>query len=136
MIDLSKVFDCLSHDLLIAKLGTYGIDLSSLKLLQNYLSNRWERTKVNSKFSSWKRIISGVPQNSILGHILFNIFICDVFLLLHEAKFTGYADNNTPFAVTENIPNVISALEEIGQKLLIWFSDNKMKLKPINGTFC
>ena len=136
MIDLSKAFDCLSHDLLIAKLRTYGIDLSSLKLLQNYLSNRWERTKVNSKFSSWKRIISGVPQNSILGHILFNIFICDVFLLLHEAKFTGYADNNTPFAVTENIPNVISALEEIGQKLLIWFSDNKMKLKPINGTFC
>ena len=128
MTDLSKAFDCLSHNLLIAKLPAYRIDLSSLKLLQDYLSNRWQITKVDSKFSSRKNIISEVPQGSIFGPILFNIFICDMFLFLHEAQFTGYADDITPFVVRDNIPEVISALEEIGEKLLIWFSDKQMKL--------
>ena len=51
-----------------------------------------------------------------------------MFLFLHEVQFTGYLDDNTPFAVRDNIPGVISVLEEIGEKLLIWFSDHKMKL--------
>ena len=51
-----------------------------------------------------------------------------MFLFLHETQFTGYADDNTPFVVRDNIPDVISALEEIGEKLLIWFSGNQMKL--------
>ena len=113
---------------MIAKLHTYGTNLSSLKLLQDYLSNRWQRAKVDSKFSSWKKIISGVPQGSILVPILFNIFICDMFLFLHVTLFIGYSDDNTPFVVRENVPDVISALEEIGQKRLIWFSENQMKL--------
>ena len=116
MTELSKVFDCLSHDLFIAKLHAYGIDLLSLKLRQDYLSNRWKRTKIDSKFSS------------ILCSILFNILICDMFLYLHEEQFTGYADGNTHFVVRDNIRDVISALEEIGEKLLIWISDNEMKL--------
>ena len=61
MMDLSKAFDCLSHDLLIAKLHAYENDLSSLKLLQDYLSNRWQRIKIDSKSSSWKKISSRVP---------------------------------------------------------------------------
>ena len=107
MTNLSKAFDYLNHELLIAKLQAYGTDLSSLKLLQDYLSNhRQQRAKVHSKFSSWKKNISGVPHGSILGPILFNIFMCNMFLFLHEAQFTGHADDNTPLAVRDNIPNV------------------------------
>ena len=132
MTDLSKAFDCLSHNFLTAKLHTYRTDLSSLKLLQDYISNLWQRTKVVSKFSSWKKIISGVPQGSILGLILFSIFICDMFLFLYETQFTGYTDDKTPFVVRDNIPDVISALDEIGEKLLIWFSVIQTKLNTDN----
>ena len=78
--DLSKPFDCHSLNLLIVKLLIYGIDLSSLKLLQDYLSNCRQRQEVDSKTNSLKKIMSGVPQGSILGPILFSIFICDMFL--------------------------------------------------------
>ena len=62
------------------------------------------------------------------GPILFSIFICDTLLFLRETQFTGYADDNITFVVRDNIPDVMSALEEIDEKLLIWFSDNQMNL--------
>ena len=82
LTDLSKAFDCISHELLIAKLHAYGFDKRSLVLIYNYLSNRKQRVKVNDSHSSWSEILFGVPQGSILGLLLFSIFICDICFTL------------------------------------------------------
>ena len=72
--DLSKAFDCLIHDLLLAKLNAYGFDYKSIKLLYSYLTERFQRVRINSNYSSWSKILFGVPQGSILGPLLFNIY--------------------------------------------------------------
>ena len=84
LTDLSKAFDCLQHDLLIAKLNAYGFDLNSLKLLYSYLSGRKQSVKINQVFSCLMDILYGVPQVSILGLLLFNIFICDLFITIDD----------------------------------------------------
>ena len=98
-MDLSKAFGCLTHDLLIAKLHAYGLDLVSLRILQDYLTNRKQRTKVGSFYDSWEKILSGEPQGSILGPLLFNKLMCDMFLMLKTTSFTDYTDDNIPFVV-------------------------------------
>ena len=78
LIDLSKAFDCLPHDLLIAKLHAYGIKEGALNLLFSYFKNRKQRVRLNNTYSEWIDILFGVAQGSILGPLLFNIFLCDL----------------------------------------------------------
>ena len=95
LTDLSKAFDYILHDLLIAKLAAYGFDYQFLKIMESFLSNRQQRTKSNSAFSHYSEIIYGVPQGSILGPLLFNIYICDIFFDIIECDIASYADDNT-----------------------------------------
>ena len=130
LTDLSKAFDCLLHELLIAKLRAYGFSSSALRLMCNYLSNRKQRTKINESYSSWEEILYGVPQGSILGPLLFNIFMCDLFLIVNDTDFRNYADDNTPFVFGNNPIEVLKRLEDASDKLFEWFPNNQMKANP------
>ena len=98
--DLSKAFDRLLHDLLIAKFHVYGFDTPSLKLLHSYLTERYRRVKINNSFSEYHFIKYGVPQGSILGPILFTFY--DLFLVVNDIDIASYANDNTPYC-TSNI---------------------------------
>ena len=112
LTDLSKAFDCLDHELLIAKLNAYGFSLTALKLGHNYLSNRKQRTKINSTYSSLLEIIFGIPQGSILGPLLFNIFLIEIFFIIEDTDIASFANDNTPYVIADNIDGVIKPLEE------------------------
>ena len=96
LIDLSKPFDCRNHELIIAKLNTYGFTLTALKLVHDYLSDRKQRTRINNSYSTWSEILFGVPQGAILNPLLFNTFLADLFFILNKIDIADYADDNTP----------------------------------------
>ena len=84
--------------------------LPALKLMHSYLSHRKQRTRVNHAYSSWNEILFGVTQGSILGAILFNIFLSDFSLVISNTDFSIYTDNNTIYDSGNNIDDVISSL--------------------------
>ena len=129
LTDLSKSFDCLPHELIIAKLNAYGFKLTALKLMHSHFSHRKQRTKVNHGYSSWDEILFGVPQDFILRLILFNIFLSDLFIVISNTGFSTYADDNTIYDSGNNIDDVISCLQESAEKLFQWFSHNQMKFE-------
>ena len=96
LTDLSKTFDWLAHQLQIAKLHAYGLDIPSLKLLLLYSTKRKQTVKLNGTYSSRSEIIFGVSQGSILGPLLFSIFLYDLFQFSLDVDITNYADDNTP----------------------------------------
>ena len=128
MMDLSKAFDCIPHDLLIAKLHAYGFDSRCLKLIYSYLKGRNQRVKINAEYSSWKEILDGVPQGSVLGPLLFNIFINDLFFFVENSDICNYADDNSLSVSDIMTEKIISKLEADIIILENWFQNNGMLL--------
>ena len=130
LTDLSKAFGCLNHELLVAKLEAYGFNSDSLAFILDYLRDRKHRTKVNNRFSKWQSIISGVPEGSILGPLLFNIYMNDIFLFVIEEGLANYADDNTPHSTGDDIDTVLGSLKVDTDILIKWFDNNYLKMNP------
>ena len=129
-VDLSKVLDSLNHEWLIAKLRCYGLDQNAVEILKSYLSNRYQRCKINNTPEDWRKIIAGVLQGSILSPSLFNIFLNNIFFFLKDANLGNYADDSTLYAYNKNLETVICNLRQEFSILSNWFYDNYMVLNP------
>ena len=131
LTDMSKAFDCIFYDLLIAKLNAYGLKKNALKLVYDYVSNRSQKTKVGSSFSTYLDIVYGVPQGSILGPLLFNIDLCDLFFVNYSADFANFADDTTPYECVHSFNKVINNLETTTEKVFEWFSFNNLEANTL-----
>ena len=98
-------FDCIPHDLIIAKLAAYGIERETLRLIYSYLKGRKQCVKINNTYSDYNEIISGAPQGSILYPILFNLSINDLFFFIEIASMHNFADDNTYLHGEKHFPN-------------------------------
>ena len=121
LTDLSKAFDCLPHDFFVAKLFASGFDDKALRFKYDYLRHRKQRNKIADSYSSWQEGLYGVSQGSILGPLLFNADLCDLFITMSQYDIANYADDNTPYVSGRNIKEVVAALEEVSEVIFQWF---------------
>ena len=126
-MDLSKAFDTLPHDLIVKKLEDYGGDSKVINLVTNYLSDRQQRVRLSGQHSSMKTIMKGVPQGSIVGPILFNIFMNDLSYVIDECTLFTYADYTQLFKSAEDIDQVEHAINGDLKKVDEWYEFTQMK---------
>ncbi len=130
LMDLFKAFDCIPHDLMIAKLQAYGMSNQSLAFMCSYLRNPKQRVKVLGEKSDWLKLIKWVPQVSIMGPKIFTFFMNDFCWLFSEAILGNYTDNNTLTVICEIVDEVIHILGAEGRLALKWFEADQMKANP------
>ena len=129
-MDLSKACDFLPHHPIIAKFEAYGPSKSSLSLLLHYLTPRKQRVKIGSSYSMWNEIKRGVLQGSVLGPLLFNAFINDIFTFIEKTEICNFADDNIIYDCGEDSPNISENLKHDLKILLKWFRINSLQANP------
>ena len=136
-MDLSKAFDTINHNLLLANylpiyylLNAYGFSFNTIKFVQSYLLERFQRVNTNNNFSQWCKILLGVPQGSILGPILFDILINDVFYFIQDAYICNLADDHSLHYIEDNLKEVKTILKKNFEHLQEWLYENHMVLNP------
>ena len=129
-IDLSKAFDCLPHELLLSKLKAYGLSENSVKFLASYLINRFQRVKIGDAYSSWLSLHKGVPQGSVLGPLLFNIFLNDLLLLPTISNINSYADDTQLFLHGLNPITIQTSVQSDLTLASDWFQANGVTTNP------
>lgn len=128
LMDLSKAFDALPHGLIIAKLHAYGLSLAACSLISDYLSSRKQRVKIGNHFSEWQSVDRGVPQGSVLGPLLFNIFKNDIFYLMTDkCTIYNYADDNTLGISKRHVVELEENLSAASEMAIEWFNQNRMR---------
>ena len=129
LMDLSKAFDCLPHNIFIAKLEAYGVTNDALNFILSYLSQHKQCIKNGGSLSLLKIILLGVPQGSIFGPILFNIFLNDIFLILGQ-DLHNFADDNTITAIGKTIDGLVHDPETKSESAIEWIDNNDMIANP------
>ena len=132
LMDLAKAFDSIPLDLLIAKMYAYGFYINAVTFFYSYLKRRKQNVKINSTHSVFQVVLSGAARGSILGLLLFNIFINDLYLWFTKTDLLNFANDNTITAAERTIENFISTLETECQAAIEWFKLNEMIVNPDN----
>ena len=129
-MDLPKAFDCVPHDLLIAKLHAYGSSEKTFTFIYSYLKSRKQNVKIENFYSDFLTLLSGVPQGSILGPILFNLFFNDLLATLKMSELYNFAGDNVISTASKNMSNPIQTLEKESETVVEWLNQNKMIVTP------
>ena len=130
LADLPKAFDCIPHDVLIAKRAAYGFSEEALMYILSYLSNRKQCVRINDTYSEFENIITGVPQGSILGPLLFSRSMNDLFFFILIASVLNFADDSTLSAYPENVSKLINILQSDSVVITGWFKKNQVIVNP------
>ena len=123
-MNLSKAFDTINQDLFIAKLHVFPFSNESLKLIKSYLTNRWQKTKLNTGFSKRTDILLRVPQEFVLRLVLFNSYIKDLFFLAENTNVWNHADVTTFYICDSDLYSLILRLEHDSVLAIEWLESN------------
>ena len=134
--DLEKASDCVNHDILLAKMTFYGITGIAHNLIRSYLTNRYQRTKINQSSSTWERINHGVPQGSVLGPLLFLIYINDFLSAINKLASTVlFADDTSIILSNMNPDEFMNSTIQVMNEIIEWFQSNLLSLNFNKTTF-